>query len=137
VGQKCVTGTGWICDAYQLSMKPKNIYLLLSIVGAAVPYWAFIPWLFHAGASPGLLIRELFANRISTFFALDVMISAIVLLGFIRVEGSRNGIRHTWLPTLATVCVGVSLGLPMFLYMLENGSKELWDSGCRVRHPDS
>ena len=36
-----------------------------------------------------LFFRELFANRISAFFAMDVIVSAIVLIWFIQSEGKR------------------------------------------------
>jgi Terpene cyclase DEP1 len=100
-------------------MKAKTIYLVLCVVGGVLPYWQFVRWLFERGFNPTLFLRELFANRISTFFALDVLISAIVLIIFMRAENSRLRIRRQWLPVLATVLVGVSLGLPLFLYMRE------------------
>jgi hypothetical protein len=107
-------------------MKAKTIYLVLCAIGAVLPYWQFVPWLLERGFNPTLFLRELFANRISTFFALDVLVSAIVLIIFMRVESARSRIRWQWLPVLATLLVGVSLGLPLFLYMreltLERGS---------------
>jgi len=42
---------------------------------------------------------------------------AIVLLSFIQSEGRRLRMRFLWLPMLGTVFVGVSLGLPLFLYL--------------------
>jgi hypothetical protein len=36
---------------------------------------------------------------------------------FMRVESTRLNIRRRWLPLLAVLLVGVSLGLPLFLYM--------------------
>jgi hypothetical protein len=100
-------------------MKPKTTYLALCFLGAVLPYWKFLPWLAEHGLNPALFIQELFANRISAFFALDVIVSAVVLIRFIRVESFRLGIRRWWLPLLATLAVGVSLGLPMFLYLRE------------------
>src|SRR6266853_854627 len=100
-------------------MKPKTIYLALCFVGALLPYWQFIPWVMQHGMIFPLFIRELFANRISAFFGMDVLVSAVVLLVFMRVESARLHIRRPWLPILAVVTVGVSLGLPMFLYMRE------------------
>jgi hypothetical protein len=100
-------------------MKPKTIYLVLCFLGGMLPYWQFVPWLFEHGLNLMLLVRELFANRISAFFGIDVIVSAIVALVFMRVESSRLGIRTRWLPALAVLTVGVSLGLPMFLYMRE------------------
>jgi Terpene cyclase DEP1 len=39
------------------------------------------------GLQLGLLVRQLFVNRISGFFGLDVLVSSVVLLIFMRVEG--------------------------------------------------
>jgi hypothetical protein len=100
-------------------MKPKTIYLILCFAGALLPYWQFVPWVMQHGLNLPLLVRELFANRISAFFGLDVIVSAVVLLRFIRLESARQQIRRAWLPVLAVLTVGVSLGLPMFLYMRE------------------
>jgi hypothetical protein len=100
-------------------MKPKAIYLVLCVLGAVLPYWQFVPWLLAHGLNLTLLAQELFANRISAFFGIDVIISALAALAFMRVESSRLGIRNRWLPAVAVLTVGVSLGLPMFLYMRE------------------
>ena len=100
-------------------MKPKTYYLLFSLIGAIVPYWQFIHWLLEPGPKFSLFLSQLFANRISTFFALDVVISAIVLLRFISIEGRRLQLRNRWLVALSVLLVGVSLGLPLFLYLRE------------------
>jgi hypothetical protein len=34
-------------------------------------------------------------------------------------EGRRAGVRNLWAPIVANFAVGVSLGLPLFLYMRE------------------
>lgn len=101
-------------------MKPKTIYLVLCCVGAALPYWQFVPWLMQQGMNLPLFSRELFANRISAFFGMDVLVSAVVLIVFVRVESTRLNIRRRWLPLLALFMVGVSFGLPLFLYMRES-----------------
>jgi hypothetical protein len=100
-------------------MKPKTTYLALCFLGTVLPYWKFLPWLLEHGLNPALLVQELFVNRISASFAMDVIVSAVVLFRFVRVESFRLGIRRWWLPLVATLAVGVSLGLPMFLYMRE------------------
>jgi hypothetical protein len=101
-------------------MRLKTLYLLLCVLGAVLPYWQFVPWVAaHHGVPMSLFFRELFANRISAFFGMDVIVSALVLVVFMRVESSRLGIRKRWLPVLALLLVGVSLALPMFLYMRE------------------
>jgi hypothetical protein len=95
-------------------MTPKAICIALCVIGAVVPYWPFLLWLSAHGREVGVLFQELFANRISTFFALDV-ISAVTLLVFIGVETGCQNIRAWWLPSLATLTIGVSLGLPLLL----------------------
>lgn len=100
-------------------MKPKTIYLALCFVGALLPYWQFVPWLMQHGLNLSLFGRELFANRISAFFGMDVLVSAVVLIAFMRVESARLNISRRCLPVLALLIVGVSLALPMFLYMRE------------------
>lgn len=100
-------------------MKPKTIYLVLCFAGALLPYWQFVPWVMEHGMNLQLFVRELFTNRISAFFGMDVLVSAVVLIVFIRVESVRLNIQRRWLPVLALLLVGVSLALPMFLYMRE------------------
>jgi len=106
-------------------MKPKTIYLALCFVGALLPYWQFVPWVMQHGLNLPLFVRELFANRISALFGMDVLVSAVVLIVFMRVESARLNIRRRWLPVLALLTVGVSLGLPIFLYMRELSLKQL------------
>jgi hypothetical protein len=100
-------------------MKPKTIYLVLCFFGLLLPYWQFVPWVLRHGMNLPLFVRELFANRISAFFGMDVLVSAVVLIVFMRVESARLNIRRRWLPVLAVLLVGVSLALPLFLYMRE------------------
>ena len=75
--------------------------------------------MWEHGFAAELFVRELFANRISAFFGMDVIVSAVVLFVFVGVERRRLGIQHWWLPLAATLLVGVSLGLPLFLYLRE------------------
>jgi Terpene cyclase DEP1 len=97
----------------------KSIYLFLCALGVALPYSQFIPWLMENGLHIGLLFRQLFANRIGGFFGLDVLVSSVVLVGFIRAEGKRLGVRLLWLPIAGLLTVGVSFALPFFLYLRE------------------
>ncbi|MEP6937052.1 MAG: DUF2834 domain-containing protein [Chthoniobacterales bacterium] len=87
------------------------------MVGALLPYSQFAPWLLQHGLNLSLLLQELFANRIGGFFGVDVIVSSVVLWVFIFAEGRRLGLRRLWLPVIASLVVGVSLGLPLFLYM--------------------
>src|SRR5438477_4377364 len=98
-------------------MKLRYLYLAFCVLGLVLPYSQFIPWIVaHHALNMPLFIHDLFANRISAFFALDVIVSAVVLISFIWIEGKRLGMRLLWLPTIGTLLIGVSLGFPLFLY---------------------
>ena len=100
-------------------MKPKYLYLLLCILGAVLPLSQLLPFLQEHGLDARLIIKQLFANRISAFFGLDVIVSSVVLWVFVAVDGRRSGVRNLWAPIAASLMIGVSLGLPLFLYLRE------------------
>ncbi len=99
-------------------MKLRRVYLLLAVIGLALPYSQFIPWIMeHRPPNMEPFIHDLFANRISAFFAMDVIVSAVVLFIFIKAEARKAGVTLLWLPIVGTLLVGVSFGLPLFLYL--------------------
>lgn len=106
-------------------MRIRHVYLGLCVPGFLLPYWQLIPWLGAHGLDLPLFFNELFATRIGAFFGLDVIVSALVLFVFIWLEGRRLAIRHLWLPVLATLLVGVSLGFPLFLYLRQRQLDQL------------
>ena len=100
-------------------MRPKVLYLGLCVLGTVLPYAHFIPFLREHGADPGAFVSQLFGTPVSGFFGVDVIVSSVVLWVFVAVEGRRLGMRWLWAPVAANLAVGVSLGLPLFLYMRE------------------
>jgi uncharacterized protein DUF2834 len=48
-----------------------------------------------------------------------VIVSSLVLWVFVYVDGRRYRVKTPWAPILANLAVGVSLGLPLFLYLRE------------------
>lgn len=95
----------------------KTLYLVLFVAGCLLPLSQLVPWVIAHGIDPGLFVAELFANRISGFFGLDVIVSALVVLARAWQERRRGRLRHAWAPALATVLVGVSAGLPLLLFL--------------------
>lgn len=100
-------------------MNRKVLYLVLCVLGFALPYSQFVPWVVEHGLDMRLFVQQLFANRIGGFFGMDVLVSAVTLIGFIPSEGARFKMRRLWLPIVSVLLVGVSLGLPLFLYLRE------------------
>ena len=97
-------------------MKMRHFYLVLSVVGVLIPNAPFYPWIAQHGLDGRRFVADLFANGVSSFFGLDVLLTALVVCGFVIVEGRRLRLRRLWMPIAAVCVVGVSLGLPLFLY---------------------
>ena len=100
-------------------MKPKHVYFALAVVGAVLPLWQIMPFLREHGLAFDVFFRQLFSTAVGGFFGMDVIVSSVVLWVFLYVEGRRAGVRHLWLPLVANLIVGVSMGLPLFLFMRE------------------
>jgi hypothetical protein len=102
-------------------MKTKQIvYCILCVAGIILPYSQFMPFLREHGFDASLFVQQLFANKVSAFFGLDVIVSSLALWIFVYSEGIRLGMRHLWLYVAANVLVGVSLGLPLFLLVRQS-----------------
>ena len=100
----------------------KTFYLAAAIVGALVLYSWVAPWFNEHGLDAPRFLTELFSTRVGAFFGLDVLVSAVVSIAFIIREGQRGQMERLWIPIGATCAVGVSCGLPLFLYMRERNA---------------
>jgi hypothetical protein len=94
-------------------------YLILAIVGFVLPYYFFISFLIENGLDLRLFLVQLFANDIATFFVVDLIITAFVFLVFSYQETRRYQMGNWWAYLLATIIVGPSFSLPLFLYYRE------------------
>ena len=106
-------------------MELSRIYLALCIPGALVPYAFFVPWISDHGLDPGALFGELFSTRIGGFFGADVLVSAVVLVIFVATEGRRRNVKGWGWAIVGTLTVGVSFGLPLFLYLRERALRAM------------
>ena len=98
------------------------VYIFLCVLGTAVPLAELLPFLIANGLALRLILDQLFANQISSFFAWDVIFATVVVWVFVVQEGRRLGLRHLWAPIACSLTVGVSLALPLFLLMREQRS---------------
>jgi hypothetical protein len=97
----------------------KLVYLCFAVLGALIPYGWVAPWFSEHGLDAPRFLSELFSSRVGAFFGLDVLLSAVVLITFIVWEGQRTHVKRLWIPIAATCAIGVSCGLPLFLFMRE------------------
>ncbi len=98
----------------------KRIYIILAVLGTALPYYFLIQFIVENGFNLNLLVEMLFTNSISTFFAVDFFISCFVFIIFMFKESKRLNIKKAQWVCLITLCVvGLSLAFPLFLYIRE------------------
>src|SRR6267142_3175899 len=100
--------------------KRQILYLILCFAGTVLPCSQLIPFLREHGLDISFLVQQVFANRISGFFGLDVVVSSVVFWVFVYSEGPRLKMRHLWIYIVCNLLVGVSVGLPLFLMMRES-----------------
>ena len=95
----------------------RTLFLVCAILGTLLPYVFLLPFLFENGLDINLFIQQLFQTQISSFFGMDVVLSSLALGLFVWIEGSRLKMKGLWLYGVCNLCVGVSLALPLFLYV--------------------
>ena len=94
-------------------------YLVMMVIGTAVP-WAFFGDFFAAeGLDLPLFVTSLVPNGAASGFTADVLLSIVVFLVWSAADAQRVAVRRWWLVIPATCLVGLSLSLPLYLYLRE------------------
>ncbi len=95
----------------------RMIYLALAIWGAIHPMYWFVTYMMETGTGLSGLIDAWYVNASTTGLTWDLTIAAITLTVWIIAEVA---VRRNWLGLIAipaTFCIGVSCGLPLYLFL--------------------
>ena len=95
----------------------RMIYLALAIWGTVHPMYYFVTWFQANGYSIMSMVDAWHANAASSGLVWDLTIAAITLTVWIVAEVA---VRRNWLGLIAipaTFCIGVSCGLPLYLFL--------------------
>ncbi|MDU9005823.1 DUF2834 domain-containing protein [Sedimentitalea todarodis] len=95
----------------------RPIYLILAIWGAVHPMYYFLQWFGETGFDLGGMVVAWHANAASSGLVWDLTIAAIALTVFVVAESVA---RRNWAGLVAipaTFCIGVSCGLPLYLFL--------------------
>jgi len=95
----------------------RMIYLALAVWGAVHPMYYFVTWFRANGVDLGGMIDAWHANAASSGLVWDLTIAAITLTVWIIAEVA---VRRNWLALIAipaTFGIGVSCGLPLYLFL--------------------
>ena len=98
-------------------MRLRWLWAALAVWGAVHPMWHFVSYMRAEGTGLSGLIDAWYVNASTTGLTWDLTIAAITLTLWILAETS---VRRNWEALLAipaTFCIGVSCGLPLFLFL--------------------
>jgi hypothetical protein len=103
----------------------KRLYAVLTVIGYVASNWLVILVSMRTGnvllwTRPGETIAGMFANPVSTAFAIDLLFAALVACVWFYSEGRRLGMRRIPLYWLLTLAFGLAGTLPLFLYQRES-----------------
>ncbi|MCS3778459.1 DUF2834 domain-containing protein [Tsukamurella ocularis] len=94
-------------------------YLPMMAIGTVVPWAQFGGFFAAEGLDLPLFVTSLFPNGAASGFTADVLLSIVVFLVWSSTDAQRVGVRRWWLVLPATCLVGLSLSLPLYLYLRE------------------
>jgi hypothetical protein len=97
-------------------MSRKNIFLLLAVVGFIAPYYFFLQ---VRELDLNALFQQFSASALLSGIAMDLLVSVIVYWFFMFTEAKKLEMKKPWVYLLATMLVGLSFALPLFLYFRE------------------
>lgn len=97
----------------------RSFYLLMAVIGTIVP-WIFFAGFFSANGLdvPGF-VGGLFVNGAAGGISADVILSSAVFWTWSRGDALTKGVGNWWILIPATLLVGLSLSLPLYLWMRE------------------
>ena len=106
------------------------LYLVLAIVGAAVPYAFFIQHFSSEGVSLAGFVAALFANAAAGGFTSDLLLTSAVFWIFMIHQRRRGNGPHPVLFIMLNLLFGLSCAFPAYLYARER--KDV--AGSRQQH---
>lgn len=109
-------------------MKHEHLYLLFALVGTLVPWWFFGGFFAANGVDVALFVSTLFVNGAAGGFSADVLISIAVFLYWVWQDGKVHTVPHRWLILPALFAVGLSLALPLYLYLREKTAVKRYEA---------
>lgn len=98
----------------------KKMYLVLLIIGAAIPLNYIVQFIVEYGFDFKLILDQLQNNNIVKFIASGIILSSASFLYFMYIEAKKHKIYTWWICVIALFTVGLSLSLPLFLYIRED-----------------
>jgi hypothetical protein len=97
------------------------VWLALAVWGTVHPMYYFIGWFQQNGWSILAMVDAWHANLATSGLVWDLTIAAAALTVWVLVESLRTRNWAGLLAIPATFCIGVSCGLPLYLFLRRAG----------------
>ena len=97
----------------------KQLYLVLAIVGAILPYVFFVQHFSSEGVSLSGFVAALFANGAAGGFTSDLLLTSTVFWMFMIHQRTRGKGPHPVLFIALNLVIGLSCAFPAYLYARE------------------
>jgi len=107
-----------------VNMSAKNFSLAMAVIGTVVPWLFFGSFFALNGLDIPLFLKSLFVNGAAGGFSADVLITIVIFWVWSWRDATRHRIARWWLVLPASFCVGLSLALPLYLYLRERAKSQ-------------
>ena len=97
----------------------KLFYLATAVFGTFLPWLYFAGFVAENGVNVPLFIAQIFATKPSAGFTADLLISSAVFWAWSWNDAREKNVPGWWLTIPAILLVGLSLGLPLYLWLRE------------------
>ncbi len=105
----------------------RNLYLLLAIAGAVLPYLFFIR-LIVPPASINVWLEQMYGTPAAAGITNDLLVSSLVFWVWMHGEAKARGMKRWWAFVLVNLGIGLSCALPLFLYFREGKAATALDA---------
>lgn len=95
----------------------KRVYLLLTILGTILPYYYFFQAIGVENLPWQAFFTSITINSVLKGYGFDLAISSVVFWIWAYNDAQTNKIKYWWLAIVLNLTVGLSAGLPFYLYL--------------------
>ena len=99
-----------------------RLYAVACVAGAAAPLFFLGSFVADEGLDVGAFVDQATGSDLALMAWADVVVAGVVVIALAVLE--RGRLPRWWLPAVATIAVGPSLGLPLLLLLKERAGRQ-------------